>query len=167
VLAKGVNGPVSIGEVEGPVSVEGVNGSVEVEGCAGRAEVKGVNGLVKLGVARLEGMEVKGVNGNVEVRFRETVNADIDVHGNHGGMTLNLPNVTTRERENFSSMRARIGNGGTPIELRGVNGHILFESDAPASSSSNASTAASAPNAPAAPDAPDEDDAEAPPAPSE
>jgi hypothetical protein len=170
VLTKGVNGPVSVGEVEGAVAVEGVNGRVEVAGSTGRAEIKGVNGLVKFAVTRLDGgMEIKGVNGNVEVRFRGLVNADIDVKGNNGGMTLNLPNVTTQERQNFSSMRARVGSGGTQIDVKGVNGHIRFESDAPASSPSTASAAKSAAGAPAAatapeaPDAPDEAEAEAPP----
>ena len=141
-LTKGVNGPVRVGEVEGPVSVEGVNGRVEVAGSSGHVSMKGVNGQVKFVVARLggDGMEIKGVNGNVEVRFKEQVNADIDVKGNNGGLTLNVPNVTMQERENFSNMRARIGSGGALIEIRGVNGQIRFESDAPASPNTTTAT---------------------------
>lgn len=155
-LTKGVNGPVRVGEVEGPVDVEGVNGRVEVAGSVGRSEVKGVNGGVKLGVARLDtrGLEVKGVNGSVEIRFREQVNADIDVKGQNGGLALNVPNVTMQERQNFSNMRARLGSGGSPIEIKGVNGQVRFESDAPANTTSAApgvNTSSAAPSGPAAP----------------
>lgn len=138
--------------------------------------MKGVNGQVKFAVARLgeEGMEIKGVNGNVEVRFRELVNADIDVKGNNGGLTLNMPNVTMQERESFSNIRARLGAGGAPIDIKGVNGRIRFESDATASSATpttapGAPTAPTAPavkSAPAAPhDEAEEDGLEPPPAP--
>ncbi|HYY98026.1 MAG TPA: hypothetical protein VE642_05505 [Pyrinomonadaceae bacterium] len=172
-LARGINGPVRVGEVEGPVSVEGVNGNVEVAGSSGRVAMKGVYGQVKFTVARLgdEGMEIKGVNGNVEVRLKEQVNADIDVKGNNGGLTLNVPNVTMQERESFSNMRARLGSGGALIDIKGVNGRIRFESDARASSAPTATTTtAAAPRAPAAPAAPsdeaqDEDDDSEPPPP--
>ena len=137
-LAKGVNGPVRIGEVEGSVAVEGVNGRVEVAQSFGHSEIKGVNGNVRIGVAQLgaQGMEIKGVNGNIEVRFKENIDADIEVKGNNGGLSLNVPNVTMQERENFSNMRARLGRGGAPIDIKGVNGQIHFESDAPASTTS-------------------------------
>jgi hypothetical protein len=165
-LTKGVNGPVSVGEVDGPVSVEGVNGRVEVAGSSGHVSMKGVNGQVKFTVARLgeEGMEIKGVNGNVEVRFKEQVNADIDVKGNNGGLTLNVPNVTMQERESFSNMHARLGTGGAQIDIKGVNGRIRFESDAPASSATTTTTTTTIVRAPAAPDAQEDDDSE-PPAP--
>ena len=134
VLTKGVNGNVHVGEVDGPVAVEGVNGRVEVAQSLGRSEIKGVNGGVGVGVAQLgpQGMDIKGVNGNVEIRFKGSVNADINVKGQNGGLALNVPNVTMQERENFSNMRARLGTGGSPIEIKGVNGNIRFESDAPA-----------------------------------
>src|SRR5437764_14566843 len=83
-------------------------------------------------------MEIKGVNGNIEVRLKENIDADIDVKGNNGGLSLNVPNVTMQERENFSNMRARLGRGGAPIDIKGVNGQIRFESDAPASTTSTA-----------------------------
>jgi hypothetical protein len=174
-LTKGINGPVRVGEVEGPVSVEGVNGRVEVAGASEHVSMKGVNGQVKFSVARLgsEGMEIKGVNGNIEVRFKELVNADIDVKGNNGGLTLNLPNVTMQEREGHSGMRARLGTGGAQIDIKGVNGQIRFESDAPASSATTTTTKtttvahtpdAHSDEAPEAPDAP-EDASEPPPPP--
>jgi DUF4097 and DUF4098 domain-containing protein YvlB len=146
---KGVNGPVKVGEVDGAVEVSGVNGRVEVAQSSGRSSVKGVNGSVRFGVAQLgdQGMEIGGVNGNVEIRLKTLVNADVDAKGNNGNLTLNVPNVTWQERENFSSLRARLGTGGSPIDIKGVNGNIRFESDAPASTTTNTAAA----NAPAPP----------------
>src|SRR3712207_7037243 len=52
VTAKGVNGPVEVGEVEGALEVSGVNGRAELVQAGGRAEVSGVNGNVVLRVDR-------------------------------------------------------------------------------------------------------------------
>jgi DUF4097 and DUF4098 domain-containing protein YvlB len=133
-LAKGVNGPVSVGEVDGSVEVEGVNGRVEVAQSFGHSEIRGVNGNVRFGVSQLgaQGMDIKGVNGNIEIRLKQNLDADIEVKGNNGNLTLNLPNVTMQERESHSNVRARLGAGGAPIDIKGVNGNIRFESDAPA-----------------------------------
>ena len=127
-----VNGSVRVGEVEGSVEVSHVNGRVEVAQSAGRSQVSHVNGGVKVGVARLgaDGMEIAHVNGGVEVRFSQAVDADVEVEGHNGGLTLNVPNVTMRERLNRSYTRARFGAGGAPVQIGHVNGSVRFESDA-------------------------------------
>ncbi|HEV3470555.1 MAG TPA: hypothetical protein VG148_14625 [Pyrinomonadaceae bacterium] len=153
VAAKGVNGPVEVGEVEGPVTVTGVNGRVDVAPAGGRTEVSGVNGNVKLAVTRIssEGLDVKGVNGNVEVFLRSSLDADLEVRGNNGQVTLNVPNVTMQEREGHSRMRARFGEGGAPISFKGVNGNVRFDSGAAAASTSSLPPPPPPPPAPRAP----------------
>jgi len=128
-LATGVNGPVTIGEVEGSVRVDGVNGRVEVAQAAGRCDVTGVNGSVKITSAQpgAQGLEVKGINGSVEIRLKDGANADVNVEGLNGSVAFNIPNVT-QQRENPSNLRARIGTGGAPINIMGVNGGLRFES---------------------------------------
>jgi hypothetical protein len=131
--AKGVNGPVKVGEVDGGVDVSGINGRVEVAKLSGHSELSGINGNVKVAVAQLdsEGMKVKGVNGGVEIRTGDGFAADINVKGLNGSVALNVPNVTMQERENRSNMRARLGAGGPSIEIKGINGGVRFESIAP------------------------------------
>jgi DUF4097 and DUF4098 domain-containing protein YvlB len=160
-LTKGINGPVEVGEVEGSVEVVGVNGRVEVADSSGRSEIKGVNGNVRFGVSQLgpHGMEIKGVNGNVEVRLKQLANADIEVKGHNGRLFLDVPNVTMEEREKHHSARARLGTGGSPVEIKGINGNVRFSSAAPAGPSNVTSTAATtevntAPPPPPAPLAP-------------
>ena len=161
---KGINGPVKIGEVDGSVSVNGVNGRVELAQSVGRSEVKGVNGAVRVSVARLGagGMEVQGVNGRVEIELREQLNADVSVRGLNGSVTLDVPNVTMQEREDRSNMRARLGTGGVPVEITGVNGSVRFESSATAAhalppAAHAAPVVVTAPAAPHPPHPPTED----------
>ncbi|HEX8352531.1 MAG TPA: hypothetical protein VF611_06525 [Pyrinomonadaceae bacterium] len=132
VSASHVNGALSVGEVDGEVEVTHVNGRVEVAQASGRSEVSHVNGGVRVGVSRLgdEGMEVSHVNGNIEVRFREAVNADVEVERQNGGLSVNVSNVTMKERLSRSHSRLRFGTGGVPVRISHVNGSIRFESDA-------------------------------------
>lgn len=157
---RGVNGPVRVGEVDGSVSVSGVNGRLEMAQSRGRSEVSGVNGAVNVAVSRLgsDGMEVSGVNGKVEIQLKENLNADIEVNGLNGGFALDAPNVTMQERENRSRMRARLGSGGSTININGVNGSVRFASSAPAATSAlpvvAPATNAAPPPPPPAPPAP-------------
>jgi len=130
----GINGRVVVGEIDGSVEVGGVNGSVELGQASVRAEVNGVNGQVTLALDRAgeRGIGMSGINGDVEFRIRENMNADVEVTGQNGGVTLNVPNVTRQERPNRSRMSARLGTGGTPVRLSGVNGNVRFQSAAPA-----------------------------------
>lgn len=132
-LAESVNGDVEVGEVDGPVTVASVNGRVGVSESAGRFEVRRVNGNVRVGVARLgrDGAEVTRVNGNVEIRLRELVDADIEARRHNGRLMLDVPNVTMQQREDRKESRARLGAGGSLIQITRVNGNVRFGSDAP------------------------------------
>ncbi|HVF58104.1 MAG TPA: hypothetical protein VM934_18290 [Pyrinomonadaceae bacterium] len=132
--ARGVNGPVKVGEVDGSVEMAGINGRVEVSQVSGHSAFHGNNGNVSVGVGLLDGqgLEVHGNNGVVEIRVPDGLNADVDVEGLNGSVALNIPGVTMQERQSRSSMRARLGSGGAPVNIRGVNGSVRFESIAPA-----------------------------------
>lgn len=125
---KGVNGAVKIGEIEGAVRLNGINGRVELAQAQGFAEVSGVNGGVTVGVTKLgeKGLSVSGVNGGIKIRVGADVNADVRIKGHNGGTSLDLPNMTEQEKTR-STLTARIGTGGAPISISGVNGGIKFE----------------------------------------
>ena len=108
-------------------------------------------------------MEVEHVNGNVEVRFAQLVNADVEAEHHNGALSLNVPNVTMQERMNRSYARARFGTGGSPVRISHVNGNVRFDSDAGAASTTTTSVSVSdtetaelppPPPAPPAPPAP-------------
>ena len=125
--AKGVNGPLSAGDIDGAVEVSGVNGRVQIGTAVGHAMFKGINGTVVVGLKKLEqnGVTLSGINGNIELQLGADVNADFDAHGMNGSVTSDLPNVSIDKsrRGNYS---ARIGNGGTEITAKGINGNIRF-----------------------------------------
>jgi hypothetical protein len=127
---KGINGPVTIGEVDGAVRLEGINGRAELAKSNGFTEAAGINGSVSLGLERLtdEGLKVKGINGRVEIRLAKNIDADVHVKGLNGSVSFDVPNVTEQEKTR-SSVTARIGAGGAPISVTGVNGGVHITSN--------------------------------------
>ena len=130
--AKGVNGSVVVGEIEGPVELSAINGKVNVAKAAGSATFKGINGNVFAGLKSIEqeGVTLSGINGNIELQLAADVNADFDARGMNGRVIADLPNVSI-DKGRHGSYWARIGNGGTGISARGINGNIRLTTSTP------------------------------------
>jgi len=122
----GVNGRVGVGEVDGPVRLSGINGKVEVAQAMGYSDISGINGRVKVTIAQLgaRGIHVSGVNGGVELFFSEELNADLDVTGINGSVNTDIANVTVFGKLDRQNFHAKIGSGGSPIKVNGINGHV-------------------------------------------
>jgi len=122
----GVNGRVGVGEIDGPVKLSGINGKVEVAQAMGYSNISGINGRVKITLARLgeQGIHVSGVNGGVELFFAEDLNADLDVTGINGSVNPAVGNVTILGKLDRQNFHAKIGGGGSPIKVSGINGHV-------------------------------------------
>lgn len=126
-FTNGVNGRVTIGEVDGAVAVHGVNGRVEIAQALDHAEVNGVNGGVTMTLAKLgeKGVSIHGVNGSIELRFAGDVNASVDVHGINGSVRSDAPDIVVeKDKDDRSNVSAQIGKGGAPISLHGINGGV-------------------------------------------
>jgi hypothetical protein len=121
----GINGSVSVGEIEREGVISGVNGKVDLAQVGGTARISGINGSVSLTVARLgeQGLKVSGVNGKVEVQFAGDINADLQANGVNGKVETDLPTTTVSEWDR-ASFKAKIGSGGSPISISGVNGRV-------------------------------------------
>jgi hypothetical protein len=122
----GVNGRTNIGEIDGPVRLSGINGAVDVAQAEGYSDISGINGRVRVTIARLSsrGIRVSGINGGVELRFDEDLNADLEVTGINGSVNTNVANVTVMGKFTPQNFRAKIGSGGTPIVVSGINGSL-------------------------------------------
>ncbi|MGE0131115.1 MAG: hypothetical protein AB7U82_23805 [Blastocatellales bacterium] len=129
----GVNGDVTIGEIEDVVEVRGVNGQVNIAQATGGANFRGINGKIDATIAKLsgDGIDLSGLNGNTTLRFIGEVNADVRAHGHNGKVECGLPNVEESKNEKrYGRYEARIGTGGAEIAIRGVNGNVrLLKSD--------------------------------------
>ncbi len=138
---KGVNGPVTVGELDGSVEVAGINGKVEIAGARGSASFKGVNGSIVVGLKQIsaEGVTLAGVNGNIELQLPADANADLETKGMNGRVTSDLPNVTI-DKTNRGNYTARIGSGGNSISAKGINGNIRLTRSAEAVKATAAAT---------------------------
>lgn len=124
-FGKGVNGSFTSGDIEGSVEIAGINGKVQIANAAGRATFKGVNGSIVVGLKKLDvdGVTLSGINGNIELQLASDLNADLDAHGMNGSVSSDLPNVSV-EKSKRGTYSARIGNGGSEITAKGINGNI-------------------------------------------
>jgi hypothetical protein len=124
--ANGVNGRTTVGEIDGPVRLSVINGKVDVAQARGYTDISGINGAVTMTITQLSdrGVRVSGVNGRVELRFDGAVNADLSVRGINGAVNADVPNVTVQGRVSRTSFEAKIGAGGAPITVSGVNGSV-------------------------------------------
>lgn len=140
-LTKGVNGPVTVGELEGSVDLAGINGRVEIASAAGMATFKGVNGNIFVSLKRLgqDGITLSGVNGNIELQLPADANADLEAKGMNGNVISDLPNVTV-DKSKHGNYSARIGNGGNAINAKGINGNIRLTRAAGAGAGEAAAT---------------------------
>jgi hypothetical protein len=131
----GVNGRVNVGELTGSVKVSGVNGQVELNGTGDNSEVSGVNGAVTVGIRQLgaDGLRVNGINGGVELRVAGDLNADISASGIHGRIRSDIVNLFVDDERGHGRASGKLGTGGSPISISGINGGVRFTALSPAS----------------------------------
>jgi hypothetical protein len=122
----GVNGRVKAGEFDGPATISGINGRVEVGQAIGYSTITGINGAINITLARLgeRGLHMSGINGSIDLKFADELNADLEVSSINGQVYTELPNVTMQGKWSPTNFHARIGSGGAPITISGVNGRI-------------------------------------------
>src|SRR2546425_939853 len=139
---KGINGRVTTGDIDGAIEAKGINGRVELGQFSDSAEVNGINGDVSLVVSRLgsEGVHVSGINGTIELKLASGLNADLAAHGMNGSVRSELPDVTVDKNEFGSRYSARIGTGGAPIEISGINGNVRLTRAAMATANDKSTT---------------------------
>jgi DUF4097 and DUF4098 domain-containing protein YvlB len=137
---KGINGRVTTGDIDGPLEAKGINGRVELGAASQYAEVGGINGSVVLGLKELgeRGARLSGINGGIELRLTNGLNADLTTRGMNGNVRSEIPEVTVDTEDHGSRYSARIGTGGAPITLSGINGNVrLTRGDNSAASSAS------------------------------
>ena len=125
---RNINGNARIGEVDGPVRLGNINGELEVGHAASFAELSNVNGNMAITIERLSGrgIQMRHVNGNINLRFLDSVNADLDVEMFNGTVNTSLSNMSVQKMSR-SSFRGQIGAGGTPINGSHINGVITIK----------------------------------------
>jgi hypothetical protein len=123
---RGVNGTVISGDVDGAIEAKGINGRVELGAASDSADITGINGNVSVGLNKLgnTGARVSGINGNIELRLGAGLNADLTAKGMNGNVRSDTSDVTVDKDEYGSHYSAKIGSGGSPITISGINGNV-------------------------------------------
>jgi DUF4097 and DUF4098 domain-containing protein YvlB len=121
-----ISGSLKLGNVGADARVTSISGSVDLGQVTGSLEVTSVSGGLNATLVSLspEGIHIKSISGSVEIGFKSDVNADFSAEHVSGQVSLDMPNVTRDSEEKSSSVRARIGAGGTPITISSVSGNI-------------------------------------------
>jgi len=129
-VARGINGFLSTGEIDGAVEVKGVNGKVDIGRASGAATFKGINGNISLALKQVDrgGVDISGINGNIELRLNDGVNADLEARAMNGTVVSDLPNVSI-DKSRHGHYTAQIGSGGNTINASGINGNIHLTRD--------------------------------------
>jgi hypothetical protein len=134
---KGINGPVTTGDIDGSLEAKGINGRVELGAASQYVELGSINGNIVIGLKQLgdRGARFSGVNGGIEIRLANGLNADLTARGMNGNVRSDIPEVTVDKEGPGSRYSARIGSGGAPITISGINGNVrLTRSETPAAS---------------------------------
>ena len=128
---KQINSRIKVGKIKGATQLIGVNGRAEVADLEGSAEASGINGGLNIAIAHLgeRGILVRGINGGAELNFANGVNAELDVGVVTGGVYVDVPDVTPLKINKDVISRAKIGAGGAPITISGVNGSVRIRGE--------------------------------------
>ena len=122
---KTISGRVNVGEIDGTVRLRQISGAITLAQATGYSDLTEISGPVTVKIARLgeHGLRVRATSGTLDLRLAGDLNADLDVNGLSGRISVEMPNVTV-DRVGSSDYRARIGSGGAPILISGVSGNI-------------------------------------------
>jgi hypothetical protein len=125
-----VSGGVAVEHVGAQTEIKSVGGNVEVGESFGSLDVSGVSGNLSVGVAKLDenGARFKSVSGQLDLRFKGRLNAQLSADNVSGQVSLDVPDVTIQSRPGAAGLRARIGTGGAPIAIDGVNKDVRLAS---------------------------------------
>jgi DUF4097 and DUF4098 domain-containing protein YvlB len=124
-----IGGDVAIGGAGRRLEIRNVIGKVRAARVAGLIVVDDVNGAVDMAFApgAANSIKIGGVNGDVDLRFDGEVNADLNAWGIAGAIKPDLQNVEIRHNEPvWAGLKARIGAGGSSIEITNVNGNVTL-----------------------------------------
>lgn len=122
-----VTGQVTLGEIEGRVEAGNINGKLVVAKAVGSADFNNISGEVEARLSNLnrDGVFVHRINGNVDLKFLDEVNVNVEANRLNGRVIAEVPNVKV-EKEEHDYYRAIIGAGGPRIEIGRVNGNITL-----------------------------------------
>jgi hypothetical protein len=124
-----IGGGVDIVGIDRNLEIWDVIGKVRAARVAGLIAVVDVNGAVDIAFrpGAAGNIKIVRVNGDVGLRFDGAVNADLHTWDIAGAFKPDLQNVKIRYNEPvWGGLKARIGAGGSVIEINDVSGNVTL-----------------------------------------
>jgi hypothetical protein len=133
---------LGISEIGGDVAIDGGDRRMEISNVIGKVRAARVAGLIFVGdvsgavdmafaPGAASSIKIGEVNGDVDLRFDGEVNADLRAWGVVGAIKPNFSNVEISNTEPvWAGLKARIGAGGSSIEINEVNGNLTLSNAA-------------------------------------
>lgn len=123
-----VNGTVELSDVMGPVIASSVNGRINATNLGGPTRLNTVNGAISASFIELANdadLSFATVNGSIQLRLPEDLHADVQSSVVNGRISCDFP-IKLEGSKSGRKLRGQIGNGGSAIAARSVNGSIKF-----------------------------------------
>lgn len=121
-----VNGNVTIRDVDGQLAARAVNGDLELAGDHGGVQARTTNGNIRFESHRAAlsgGVTLETINGSIVVGLPAESHADLEVITMNGDFRSELP-LKVQGSSGDREFRGRLGRGGSPLQVRTVNGGI-------------------------------------------
>lgn len=122
-----VNGDVRAQAIEGAGELRTVNGDIALLDGAGHVSARTTNGNIRLELAHLGAgsapISIETVNGSVVLELSASADADLRALSMNGDFHSELP-LAVQSVTGGRALRARLGRGGHPVNIRTVNGGI-------------------------------------------
>ncbi|HEY6212785.1 MAG TPA: DUF4097 family beta strand repeat-containing protein [Vicinamibacterales bacterium] len=127
------NGTIVVSSIAGPVEAHGTNGAVNGKSLSGAVDASVVNGSVNIDMASVGSQKIslRATNGGVTLALPDDAKAAIDASCVNGGIVVNGVKIEVVEQTR-RRLQGNINGGGTPIELKTVNGGVRIRSRAAA-----------------------------------
>jgi DUF4097 and DUF4098 domain-containing protein YvlB len=127
-----VNGSVYIRSTGDRINAEAVNGSLTLENVSGPLRLSTVNGTLKVHIVdmgKTGGISMNTVNGSVRLNLPADCDASFAVKSVNGSIDTDFNSGRTSRFIVGRSMRATLGSGEIPVDIKTVNGSVVIRTD--------------------------------------
>jgi DUF4097 and DUF4098 domain-containing protein YvlB len=130
VSVKTQNGATDLSEIGGDVSVESQSGELELSDIDGAIDARSATGAISVGfdsVVPSKSLKFESVNGSIELKFKKTPDADLNVETANGSVDIDEDLGLDSQSIGPRGGSGRLGKGGLPLSIKTVNGTITIE----------------------------------------
>lgn len=124
------DGSIRIEDVAGAVDAQSGDGSIRVDGTLTRVRARSGDGSVTVragsGSSATDNWNILTGDGSVVVELPATFNAELDAHSGDGRVRVDRLDLQMQRRDDRSTVRGRLGDGGRDLRVRTGDGSITI-----------------------------------------